>query len=675
MTLWPLATLVVGVLCGVTAFAGEQEGPFRFLGDQRFPLGRLWLVKLAARFAVAVAAALIVLLPILFLAVAGYAPAWRQYQEYFFMAQVFHSGLLGSLCPPPVFLATWLVYGFGTGCLCGLLFRSGLAAGVFALATAAFLSALWVPSMLGGGLNLWQVFGPPVFLLAASRLILRPWAAGRVASWTTAVRLAPCLVFALLWTAFGLGYRVWEIPEVADKRPLDAFRAGLPRPEDDKAGPLVRNALTLFTQRSAALEADEPPRAAPPQGRPAMSWLQSRLLATIWYGWPTGDRQLSDRLDRLCAGEWLEKLTTAADLPTGMAQDPRQLTVAGAAFDPLPAVRIAVALAAHGLQEQARGDDVAFVEDLRVGLSLSRNLRNHAALAEVRDGKTVEFVLLTATDRWLERLNGRPGLLKKALRIVSSHLEETAAEGGDRVLVDYLIARNTLDDPLDWLTDDLSGRETADRRNDPVARNEAQWVALARLVPWEHARQERMLRVLFEGDAVEGRCLYGLWAPRAMLGSINRLGPGNGTFDYDPFNRCRAPALRLKLALRWYQAERGRPADGLEELVPKYLPAIPFDPYQPERPFHYRLSGGEEIEWPPATAEGGPPTPPAPAPGPGMPPAAQPSRKIRPGQGVLWSVGADQHDDGGVRQTAADMYSPNLGADVIFLVPPPPDNQ
>ena len=228
---------------------------------------------------------------------------------------------------------------------------------------------------------------------------------------------------------------------------------------------------------------------------------------------------------------------------------------------------------------------------------------------------------------------------------------------------------------MDWLTDDLSGRETADRRNDPVARNEAQWVALARLVPWEHARQERMLRVLFEGDAVEGRCLYGLWAPRAMLGSINRLGPGNGTFDYDPFNRCRAPALRLKLALRWYQAERGRPADGLEELVPKYLPAIPFDPYQPERPFHYRLSGGEEIEWPPATAEGGPPTPPAPAPGPGMPPAAQPSRKIRPGQGVLWSVGADQHDDGGVRQTAADMYSPNLGADVIFLVPPPPDNQ
>src|SRR5205814_4701245 len=35
--LWPLATLLIGVLCGATAFADEQQGPFRFLGDQRLP--------------------------------------------------------------------------------------------------------------------------------------------------------------------------------------------------------------------------------------------------------------------------------------------------------------------------------------------------------------------------------------------------------------------------------------------------------------------------------------------------------------------------------------------------------------------------------------------------------------------------------------------------------------
>ena len=51
LILWPVATLLVGVLCGATAFADEQQGPFRFLGDQRLPLGRFWLVKVGVRFA------------------------------------------------------------------------------------------------------------------------------------------------------------------------------------------------------------------------------------------------------------------------------------------------------------------------------------------------------------------------------------------------------------------------------------------------------------------------------------------------------------------------------------------------------------------------------------------------------------------------------------------------
>ena len=41
----------------------------------------------------------------------------------------------------------------------GLLFRNGLAAGVFALFTGALLTAVWIPSLLHGGLHAWQVFG------------------------------------------------------------------------------------------------------------------------------------------------------------------------------------------------------------------------------------------------------------------------------------------------------------------------------------------------------------------------------------------------------------------------------------------------------------------------------------------------------------------------------------
>ena len=100
--LWPVATLIVGVLCGATAFADEQQGALRFLGDQRLPLGRLWLVKVGVRFLIAVVAALVVLAPS-FIAALSNIPAsrWDNPQgEYHFLAHVFHSDLLVDLCPP-----------------------------------------------------------------------------------------------------------------------------------------------------------------------------------------------------------------------------------------------------------------------------------------------------------------------------------------------------------------------------------------------------------------------------------------------------------------------------------------------------------------------------------------------------------------------------------------------
>lgn len=68
---WPILTLIIGVLCGVTVFGDEQmHGSFRFLGDQRFPLGRIWLVRVSMRFALAVFAAFLLMLPSLILVIA-----------------------------------------------------------------------------------------------------------------------------------------------------------------------------------------------------------------------------------------------------------------------------------------------------------------------------------------------------------------------------------------------------------------------------------------------------------------------------------------------------------------------------------------------------------------------------------------------------------------------------
>src|SRR5262249_4048953 len=46
LALLPLVMALFGVWCGVSVFGGEQAASAgRFLGDQRLPLGRIWLVK------------------------------------------------------------------------------------------------------------------------------------------------------------------------------------------------------------------------------------------------------------------------------------------------------------------------------------------------------------------------------------------------------------------------------------------------------------------------------------------------------------------------------------------------------------------------------------------------------------------------------------------------------
>ncbi len=81
-------------------------------------------------------------------------------------------------------------------------------------------------------------------------------------------------------------------------------------------------------------------------------------------------------------------------------------------------------------------------------------------------------------------------------------------------------------------------------------------------------------------------------------------------------SRYRVDAARLAMALALYERSERKPAAKLDDLVPRYLPSLPIDPYSGE-PFHYRISAGERIE------------------GAGV---------AQPGQGVLWSTGPDRTD-------------------------------
>jgi hypothetical protein len=209
----------------------------------------------------------------------------------------------------------------------------------------------------------------------------------------------------------------------------------------------------------------------------------------------------------------------------------------------------------------------------------------------------------------------------------------------------------------------------------------------------------------------------------------------------DQVDLCRLRAARLQVALVLYQVEQGKTAPSLKALVPRYLDALPKDPYSGED-FHYRVSEGEVIPGAEAAPTGnddrglrGPPPGwytwfnEVPAAlrmqlkpeerGPGMAVVVGPFplyldfkfaledetalatagfvglwagppghnfltpawmlpgldlgpvvlHSVRPGQGVLWSVGPDRVDNGGGRIAGVNPRQANAGIDLVFIVP------
>jgi len=141
LIIWPIATWLIGTVCGLTAFAPEQNGGQLFWGNQRLPAGRIWLWKIWLWGLVATA--FIVLLMGEALTIHAVRDASRSQQTtedwltrwrgnwYFFVNLDFGC-----------FFSCWVTHGFAVGVLCGLLFRRLVIAAIIALVIGSVWHAI-----------------------------------------------------------------------------------------------------------------------------------------------------------------------------------------------------------------------------------------------------------------------------------------------------------------------------------------------------------------------------------------------------------------------------------------------------------------------------------------------------------------------------------------------------
>jgi hypothetical protein len=312
--------------------------------------------------------------------------------------------------------------------------------------------------------------------------------------------------------------------------------------------------------------------------------------------------------------------------------------------------KMAHALLGRGLQLQARGDPGEFITAFRTSLVLSRTLRNGGGLAALETGLEVERIALQGADRWLERLPAGHADLTRALAQAAGQTDDaTPFELRPHLLADRFIVRGMMDAPNQWLP--LILTPPGWQREQTAA--EADLVAFAWAVAWERERTRRLVG-RFPDDLRPDSAGLLAGRPGSPL-LLGRSRTGTEMAEREAIIRVLRRAAILKAAVRAFQADHGTPPREQMELVSRgYLARLPEDPFADARPLGYRVSAGETLRGPPRSSGGGRPIEQA-----YLVPVA-------PGQVIVWSVGVDRADQGGLVPPAGPRAE-----DLVFLVPLP----
>jgi hypothetical protein len=642
---WPTLALAAGVLAGVSVFADEQAGrSAAFWGEQRLPVGRAWAVKVAVHLLFAAWLLALLALPSVLRAAAEPGPT----RGYLFASAVFRSHLADQLRGQIwKYLLVPAVYGFAAATLCGMLFRKAVVAAGVAGLVGGTAAALWVPSLLAGGLSHWQVWLPPAAAVLTGWLLARAWSAERLTTRGPLGVLAAGVAAALLVQAAGIGYRVVEIPDKPDAEDDVRFVATLPEVGREIEG--GRNFRTAADKVSRLIEdvARRPDRPAGPRR------FAERVEKVPADGWPADDTDFSNWLDDLyklreqpggVAVEdkpWYELASAAAAAPTvGIYEHPLLIGVPLTTQAIDQARRMAAVVLARGLQRQAAGDPAEFVTSLWVTLRLAASLRNQSIVTALHSGHAVERSAADAVWWWLKEMDADPDrgaerekVLRDAVAVLLAADDVPPFDPRPHLLAERHVLREALRAPAQF----VGPRHTPAR--DTTANPEGDLVAFAWTVPWERERTRRLLGLGFEGGPRPAEAALVGDRPAAWETLLIRRPGASELRADDRMIRAVRRGTLLRVAVRLHEELTGRPPAALDDLVTAgCLPAIPADPFD-GRPFRYRPS-----------------------------PAA-PVWALEFDLPVVWSVGPNRVDEGG-RSARAGRGLPNQPDDVAFSVPP-----
>jgi hypothetical protein len=542
--------------------------------------------------------------------------------------------------------------------------RKSVIALVLTALVGAATAIAFGPSLVVGEFAAWQWLAPPFALLLATALAARPWLSGRFTGPRALLHAGAALLAFVGLAAVGVWSRATEVPDRGPPFDVAAFRRAEPTPEANEAGRRIARIARAFAEQTGS----------------SMQTLNliGQLNSVVSIGqWPTEAPDLRADVAKAAAGSWHSDLSAAVRLPVGHVET-LNAAFSGDNHELLRSVGfLGILETAEAMRLADAGDIAGSLDRSIVALRYSRHLRARAGVNQWMVALSIETNALRQIVATFDRPGATDDQLHRALSELVEH-ERELPDAADAVRADYSILA------------DLLASDRFDFYDGGAFRKAVQ------LAPWERERQERILNAVYAGylrtlgltyaDALarapyaaglnERYALLAGWSPesgerdtataetrraagwtRTAYWRDSQFGASWIVPQYEFSDRVRRRAAILQVALALYERTRGKPAETLDALVPDLIPAVPSDPVD-GRPFRYRVSTGETVE---AYNAIGPRTPDRPT-------------VLKPGQGVVWSVGPDCTDQGGARETLEPQFAfaprPPTG-DLIFAVPKP----
>jgi hypothetical protein len=505
---------------------------------------------------------------------------------------------------------------FTVALICGMVFRRGITAVVIGTVLAL---GLMVPLQILTLMNLVPALGllvVTVALLVVSWAWSGDWMLDRPAPgrW---LRLGLLLSAACgLLFSCNAGFRAWSVRDIGPIAPPASWTDAGPGPV-----PAERNAAALYRESARRRHANADSQSFLSDNAEALDWLRRAAARPECQFELFAKQTLIDRWNG-------PDLYTFARLLHWEAHD-----------------------------RLDHGDLAGSWDDIALLFRMARHFSEGAGLSQTLG--VLNFVEKDALDLAMEWASARgqtPDRLHAALAAYRDLPKVPSA--ADVMRAEANIVENTLNVPApalrEWLAESGSGSDAA------RSARRAQALASSYVVvtPWELARARRVNRLIAAAairtvsrepgqrpgpiaSRLNDRDVQdALNTTPELMTSLLQPVEVESFIDADDRNEVARRALVQILALRaWQLRHGGQFPDHLDALVPEELASLPEDPYS-GGPFGYvrsRATPWQTIPKPPP-----------------------------PGTWLLYSVGPDRNDDGGMALT----MSTNLTADIVFEIPP-----